>query len=53
MTDMLDALYAAADPNLRLPYMVVGNEVDIYLAAKPPAAWDEYQTFIEAARDRI
>jgi hypothetical protein len=53
MTSMLDALYAAADPDLRLPYVVVGNEVDIYLASKPAAFWDEYRIFIEAARSRI
>lgn len=53
MTKMLDALYAVADPTLKLPYMIVGNEVDIYLGAKPQSMWDEYKVFIEAARAHI
>jgi hypothetical protein len=53
MTKMLDALYTTADPTLKLPYVVVGNEVDIYLGAKPQSMWDEYKVFIEAARTHI
>jgi hypothetical protein len=50
---MLDALYATADPSLKLPYVLLGNEVDIYLAQKPQSFWDEYQAFIEAGRAHI
>jgi hypothetical protein len=53
MKGMLDAVYSTADGSLKLPYVLVGNEVDIYLSTKPQSVWDEYQAFIEAARAHI
>lgn len=48
--NLLNAVLGAVDPKLRLPYLLVGNEVNVYLASKPAAVWQAYRGFIEAAK---
>jgi hypothetical protein len=51
--NLLNAVLDAADPNLDLPYLLVGNEVNVYLAGKPDSVWQAYRGFIEAAKSVI
>ncbi|MCC6899376.1 MAG: hypothetical protein IT377_10405 [Polyangiaceae bacterium] len=51
--NLLNAVLDAADPNLSLKYLLVGNEVNVYLAAKPDSVWQAYRGFIEAAKTVI
>jgi hypothetical protein len=50
---VLAQLLADLDPSVKLPYLLVGNEVNIFLADKPDSTWLAYGKFIDAARTSI
>ena len=48
--DLIDGISPLMDPHVK--YLVIGNEVDVYLS-RNPEEWDAYQKFYEDALDYV